>query len=239
LLAAHVLAIEVAERVDAEQRVRLSERARSRAVLVARDVADRERRRIARETHDIVGHALNVMLLTTAAARRTLDTDTEQARALLENVEEVGREAFGDLDVALGLIDQSGNISPGNGIDDLQELVDRVGRAGLRVDLHITGQPGNIAKLVDWSVYRIVQECLTNVMRHADNARTVVVINFTPVAIVVRVVDDGPGTPVNPARSGHGLAGMRERVEVMGGRFVAGAQPGRGFEVVAEIPVGT
>ena len=196
LLAAHVLAIEISERVDAERRVRQSERARNRAVLVARDVADRERRRIARETHDIVGHALNVMLLTTAAARRTLESNTGQARALLENVEEVGREAFADLDVALGLIDQSRDIGPGNGIADLQELVDRVGRVGLPAELQITGTPGNIATLVDWSVYRIVQECLTNVMRHAANAHTVVAINFAPEAIVIRVTDDGPRVPV-------------------------------------------
>jgi signal transduction histidine kinase len=238
LLAAHILAIEVSERADAEQRVRQSERARNRAVLVARDVADRERRRIARETHDIVGHALNVMLLTTAAARRTLDVDAGQAKALLENVEEVGREAFGDLDVALGLIDQSRNIVPGNGIDDLQELVDRVGKAGLPVDLHLHGTPGNIPTLVDWSVYRIVQECLTNVMQHAASAHTVVDINFTRDAIVVTVIDDGSRVAPNPSRGGHGLTGMRERVEVMGGHLTAGARPDRGFEVVAEIPVG-
>jgi signal transduction histidine kinase len=239
LLAAHILAIEVAERADAEARARQSERARNRAVLVARDVADRERRRIARETHDIVGHALNVMLLTTAAARRTLEVDAEQARALLENVEEVGREAFGDLDAALGLIDQSRDIVPGNGINDLEELVDRVGKAGLPVDLHLTGVPGNIPTLVDWSVYRIVQECLTNVMRHAGNAHTDVTVNFTPDAIVVTVTDDGARAPVTASRGGHGLAGMRERVEVMGGRLTAGARAGRGFEVVAEIPVVT
>jgi signal transduction histidine kinase len=239
LLAAHILAIEVSERADAEARARQSERARNRAVLVARDVADRERRRIARETHDIVGHALNVMLLTTAAARRTLDVDAQQARALLENVEEVGREAFGDLDVALGLIDQSRNIVPGNGINDLQDLVDRVGRAGLPVDLHLTGIPGNIPTLVDWSVYRIVQECLTNVMQHAANAHTTVEINFMPDTIAVRVVDDGSRVAPDRSRGGHGLAGMRERVEVMGGRLTAGARPGRGFEVIAEIPVGS
>jgi signal transduction histidine kinase len=107
----------------------------------------------------------------------------------------------------------------------------------LPVDLHITGMQGNIATLVDWSVYRIVQECLTNVMQHAGSAHTVVDIDFTPEAVVVKVTDDGLRAPQSPSRGGHGLAGMRERVEVMGGRLTAGARPGRGFEVVAEIPV--
>src|SRR5207249_1207016 len=118
LLAAHLLAIEITERIDWERRARRSDQARSVAVLAARDIADRERRRIARETHDIVGHALNVMLLSTAAARRTLENDTDGARGLLENVEAVGRGAFGDLDVALGLIDQSDDATLGHGIDD-------------------------------------------------------------------------------------------------------------------------
>jgi signal transduction histidine kinase len=235
LLAAHILAIEIDGRVEAERRARQSERARILAQLAARDIAASERRRIARETHDIVGHALNVMLLSTAAARRTIDTDVDGAREMLENVEAVGRGAFADLDVALGLMDPSDH-APGNGIDDLPALVVRVGNAGLPVELRVSGEPRPIPTLVDWSVYRIVQECLTNVMRHAGPARTSVEIAFAPAAIRVTVVDAGGARVRRPGRSGRGIAGMRERVEVLGGHLDATARP-HGFEVVAEIPL--
>jgi signal transduction histidine kinase len=237
LLVALVFALEVCERVRVEQLARRTEVARARAELSALSAATDERRRISRETHDIVGHALNVMLLSAGGARRALRRDPAEAQHLIETVEEVGRAAFDDLDVALGLVDQSDEIPPDRGVGDLDELVDRMQRAGVEVELDVQGVPRSLPRLVDWSVYRIVQESLTNVAKHGAAAHTSVAVQYTDGEVVITVVDDGGGAKKKKG-NGQGIAGMRERVEVLGGHLYAGPRGDSGFAIRAEIPTG-
>ena len=234
ILTALAFSVEVSNRLRAEYLARQAE-----AEQVA--AAESERRRIARETHDIVGHALNVMLLEAAAARRTLTTDIDRAREMLERLEETGRDAFGDLDVALGLVDRTPNLPPGRGLDAVGELVDRVGSAGVSIELSVEGRARELSTLVDWSAYRILQEALTNVVKHAPGAHVAMTIAYAGDDVVLTVVDDGGvnGRPRRraPFRGGRGIIGMRERVAVLGGVIHTGREPGGGFGVRVRLPV--
>jgi len=246
LLAALAFAVEVGERTRAEQVLREAEAARAREQLAGLDAAANERSRIVREAHDIFGHALNIMILSSGAARRVLRTDPDAAQELLETTEEVGRDAFRDLDTALGLADQSPDLAPQRGLADLDELVDRLGRAGLRVECAVEGEPRPLPRLVDWSAYRIIQESLTNVVKHANSNRTRIQIRYGPTSLHLRIADDGVGSATNGrngnggrngrARNGRGLVGMRERVAVLGGRIQTGPDADRGFYVEVELP---
>ena len=247
ILSALVLAVEVAERNRAQQRLRRYEITQARAELAAMEAAVSERRRIARETHDIVGHALNVMILSGAAARRVLDSDPHQARELLGTVEDVGRDAFRDLDVALGLTDQSADFAAPKGLADIEELVARLVQAGMQVEYNVEGPARPLPRLVDVSAYRIVQEALTNVAQHAADARAVVHVRFEPLTLFLEVSDHGSpprrngngggnGSGNGNGIGGRGLIGMRERVAVLGGQIEAGPIPD-GFSVVAELPI--
>jgi signal transduction histidine kinase len=250
-----VLAIEVAERTRAQRVLQQSETGRMHAELEAVQAADSERRRIARETHDIVGHALNVMILSGAAANRILDSDPQQARELLRTVDAVGRDAFRDLDFALGLTDQSPDFAAPKGIADIDELVRRLVSAGMQVEYRVEGSARALPRLVDGSAYRIVQQSLTNVAQHAPDAHAVVQIRFAPDMLFLEVADydasrgrsrspggngnrsgNGNGNANGNGNGGRGLIGMRERVAVLGGRLVAGPVP-YGFSVVAELPL--
>jgi len=235
VLSALILAVEVAERMRVEYLLRQAERQRMHAELTALQAATRERRRIVRETHDIMGHALNVILLSGGAARRVLEYDIAQARELLGTVEEVGREAFRDLDVALGLIDVSDDMAPRKGLHDLEELVARLVRSGMDVEYEIEGTPRPIPRLVDGSAFRIVQESLTNVVRHAGHAHTRVHVRFLPTMLQLEVADYAT-EGASPNGAGRGLVGMQERVAVLGGRMRAG-QTDAGYSVVAELPL--
>jgi signal transduction histidine kinase len=236
LITAMTLAVEVTERVRAERRLRRTETERIRAELAAMQAAQTERTRIARETHDIVGHALNVMILSGAAARRVLDRDSEKATELLATLEDVGRDAFRDLDAALGLADKSADFAPLQGLGELDELVDRLVQAGMDIEFTVTGVPRALPRLVDGSAYRIVQESLTNVAKHAVDARTSVNVAYAPGAIVLEIADDGRGARQNGS-NGRGVMGMRERVAVLGGHIEAGPSPNGGYCVRAEIPI--
>ena len=237
ILAALTLAVEVAERGRAERALARAETERIKAELAAMHAASAERSRIARETHDIVGHALNVMILSGAAARRVLHIDPPQATELLATVEEVGREAFRDLDIALGLTDRSPDFSALKGLADLDELVGRLTRAGMQVDYKIEGHPRPLPKLVDGSAFRIIQESLTNVAKHAANARTHVHVRFAPTTLMLEVSDVGGRAEGPKGRPGRGSAGMRERVAVLGGHIEAGPRAGGGYSVTAELPL--
>ena len=237
LLAALVLSVSIADRVRAERRVARAEGERNRAERQVVTAAEDERRRIARETHDIVGHALNAMLLQAGAARRMLDRDSNRTRALLESMETEGRDAFRDLDLALGLGDRTRDLDPVRGLANLPDLVDRMQRAGISVSLDVTGEPVNISTLVDWSAYRIAQEALTNVAKHAIGARARVEISYTPEFVTLTVIDDGGRTAKSTTHGGHGLVGMRERVAVLGGEITLGPQPRGGFLVRARLPI--
>jgi signal transduction histidine kinase len=247
ILAALTLAVEVVQRIRVERRLMRAETGRIKAEIGAMEAAATERQRIARETHDILGHALNVMILSGAAARQVVDSDTTQAKELLATIEDVGREAFRDLDVALGLTDRSPDVSSLKGLADLDELVGRLARAGMQVDYEVDGPARPLPKLVDGSAYRIIQESLTNIAKHATNARGHVHVRFAPTALLLEVThgsngsepsngaDRAPGNGKNAAS--RGLVGMRERVAVLGGHLEAGPMAGGGYSVTAELPL--
>jgi signal transduction histidine kinase len=237
VLSALVLAVEVTERTNAERVSRRAETQRAKAELAAMQAAATERQRIARETHDIVGHALNVIILSGAAARRVMHRDDEKAKELLATIESVGRDAFRDLDVALGLTDQSPDFTPLKGLADLDELVGRLVQAGMAVDYVVEGSPRPLPRLVDGSAYRIIQESLTNVAKHSADAHTRVHVRYAPTTLVLEVIDDGAGAAIRNGRSRRGLIGMRERVAVLGGHIKAGPAEEGGFSVVAELPI--
>jgi signal transduction histidine kinase len=234
LLAALTLAVEVADRRRAESAVRKAEAHRNRAERAAAAAADGERRRIARETHDIVGHALNVVLLQAGAARRVIATDAELTRTFLESIETVGRDAFRDLDIALGLADRSPDLPPGRGLSSVPELVDIMRQAGISIDLDMDGcEQLELSTLVDWSAYRIVQEALTNVAKHAREAHANVTVRLDGDEILLSIVDDGSS---RPGAEGRGLIGIRERAGVLGGHIDLGPTKGGGFAVRARLP---
>jgi signal transduction histidine kinase len=236
LLAALAFAVAVAERARAERLSREAQTKRVRAEVAAMQAAAGERRRIARETHDIIGHALNVIILSGAAARRVLDRDVEKAKALLSAVEDAGRDAFRDLDVALGLTDQSPDFAPLQGLADIDELVGHLVDTGMRVEYIIDGSVRPLPRLVDGSAYRIIQESLTNVAKHAVNAHTRVSVSYKPEMLRVEVSDGGNGRTSGNRASQRGLFGMRERVAVLGGRIEAGPRGDGGYSVVAKLP---
>jgi signal transduction histidine kinase len=238
LVAALMLTVEVADRRRVEQVARSAEVRRIRSEHRAREIAHEERRRVARDTHDIVSHGLNVMLLQAGAARSVLNSDVRLARQLLESLEAAGRNACDDLDVALALGDRSPEAPDAHGVDDIGELVDVMRGAGLEVGLDVEGERGEITSIVDRSAYRIVQEALTNVAKHAPGARTLVGVRFAPDAVFVSVVDDGAGSPARPLNGsqGRGLLGMRERVTVLAGHLEAGPEGEHGFAVRARLP---
>jgi signal transduction histidine kinase len=250
ILTALTLAVEVVQRLRIERRLVRAETQRIEAEIAAMEAAASERQRIARETHDILGHALNVMILSGAAARQVVDNDQTQAKELLATIEDVGREAFRDLDVALGLADLSPDAASLKGLADLDELVGRLARTGMQVDYEVEGAARPLPKLVDGSAYRIIQESLTNIAKHAANARGHVHVRFAPTALLLEVTDGSNGAE-SPNGNGHGadrsrngkavpsrgLAGMRERVAVLGGHLEAGPIAGGGFAVTAELPL--
>lgn len=240
LLFALVLANEVTERRRAENAQRRAQAERAEAQLAATAAAGLERRRIAREIHDIVSHALNVMLLQAGAARRLLNADVEESRNLLETIEAVGRGAFRDLDVALGLADDPPDSFAGRGLASVPALVDLMRQAGMTIDYTVEGQAnGSIPTIVDWSAFRVVQEAMTNVVKYAPRAHVQVTARFLPEEVIVSVVDDGGGSVPAPLTNGNGrgLIGMRERVTALGGHIDIDANGGSGFAIRASLPV--
>jgi signal transduction histidine kinase len=239
LLAALLLAVEVIERRRTEAELLAAEQVRHRAERTAILAAAAERRRLATDIHDVLGHALNVMLLQAGAARRSVEQDPEAARELLESIEATGRTAFRDLDLALGLVDRNSLQGGGPGLEALPELVDTLRRAGLLVDLVVDGEDPALSQIVDRSAYRVVQEALTNVAKHAPGARTLVRVHREPTWLVVSVTDDGWQAPRTggPPGGGRGLVGLRERVVLLGGHFESGEMPAGGFRLRATFPV--
>jgi signal transduction histidine kinase len=244
LLAALILAVEVDDRLRAERQLREAETRRVHAELATLDAATGEQRRIAREVHDIVGHALNVMLLQAGAARRSMNGDNPLVREHLEAIEEVGRHAFRDLDVALGIVDRSPDLEPGKGLAYVPELVDTMRRAGMAVELVVEGDRPTLTTIVDWSAYRIVQEALTNVVKHSPGATARVTIAYAPDRVRLSVENDGPlgngnghGDGVRADRHGRGLIGIRERASVLGGEITYGPAARGGFAVEASLPL--
>jgi signal transduction histidine kinase len=217
-----------------EARVSLAEQETMRRVA-------EERLRIAREVHDVVGHGLATITLRAGVADRVADRDPGEVRAALRAIRQVSRESLADLSALLGVLRESDDAPPERAptpdLDALPRLVDGLRDAGLDVDLQIDGNGGPVPEVVAAAGYRIVQEALTNVARHAGpSPRAHVRLSRHDGVVEVEVRDDGPGTPA-PVRPGGGLTGMRERAAALGGAFEAGSPAGGGFRVWASLPV--
>ena len=201
-----------------------------------------ERTRIARELHDIVAHAMSVMVVQAGAAEQVAGDDPEQARDALRQIRCTGTGALAEMRRLVSVLrdpDDAGLLAPQPGLAGLEALVQDARVAGLPIALSVSGEPRELPAGLDLAAYRIVQEALTNVRRHAATATTVTVeLRFGDDDLCIDVTDDGPGTTTS-AGGGHGLIGMRERVQLYGGRLQAFASPGRGFRVVAELPLGS
>ena len=200
-----------------------------------------ERSRMARELHDVVAHGVSVIVVQATAARRVLPNDVAAAQEALASIEATGRTALSELRTLLGALrteDELGSLRPQPDLNALAELVERTRVAGLPVELRIAGERRPLSPGVDVSAYRIVQEGLTNVLKHAPGARATVVVGYDEDGLRVEVSDDGPGAPIESRDgAGHGLMGMRERVILLGGDLTAGPLPGGGFAVRAFFPL--
>jgi signal transduction histidine kinase len=203
----------------------------------ARRAVLEERVRIARELHDVVAHHVSVMGVQAGVARRLFDRDPPEAVQAIGAVEAASRQAIADLQQLVGVLrrqEDGDDLAPQPSLRRLPELVEHMRQAGLPVELTVTGRPERLPAGVELSAYRIVQEALTNTLKHAGASRAGVTIRCVNGTVEVEVVDDGQGPPPGrPASGGKGLLGMRERVSLYGGRLEAGARPGGGFRVHA------
>lgn len=221
---------------EAEVRRQFSERVASRAVAG-------ERLRIARELHDSVAHSIGIIALQAGAAARVVEARPEEARVAMVAVERAGREALAGLRRMLGALrDAEGGeaaapLDPLEGLEGVGRLAERAGEAGVRVEVCWEGERRVLPREVDFAAFRIVQESVTNVVRHAGTGACRVVIAFGSGELGVEVTDGGSG-PGERVGVGYGLIGMRERVALLGGEFSAGGVPSGGFRVAATLPVG-
>lgn len=219
---------------DRAVRLEREQEAATRAALA------QERGRIARELHDVVAHSVSVMLVQAGAARHILGTAPDQAREALLAVEAGGREAMAELRHLLGVLNDDGegmSLAPQPGAEQIASLIRRVGEAGLPVDLRVIGQPRPLPPGIDLAAYRIVQEALTNALKHAGMARTQVILEYRPAELKVEVLDDGDGPCGEAGGHGRGLVGMQERVALYGGTLEAGPRLERGYAVRAWLPL--
>jgi signal transduction histidine kinase len=198
--------------------------------------ADEERLHIARELHDSLTHQISVIKLQSEVAVHVASRRGEDVPEALLAIQEAGREASRELRATLAAL-RDGDSNHPHGIDHLPELVDRARASGLDATLTIEGERQDVPAAVGRTVYRIVQESLTNVARHADSASASVRIDWRPDALAVRIDDDGPAAPGVTSAPGVGLLGMRERVTALGGRLRAAPRTEGGFSVEAELPV--
>ncbi|MGN9808697.1 sensor histidine kinase [Micromonospora sp. BQ11] len=205
----------------------------------ATEAVTAERLRIARDLHDQVAHSIGVIAIQAGVGARVIDTQPTEARAALATIEATSRETLAGLRRTLGALrrpdHEAAPLDPTPGTADLDRLVAAAGDAGLRVDLRRDGEPVPVPAEVGLAAYRIVQESLTNVVRHAAVGHCRVTVTQRPDEVGVEVVDGGRGGPVGG--EGHGILGMRERVALLGGRFEAGPRPEGGFRVAAGLPV--
>jgi signal transduction histidine kinase len=221
---------ELAERVDAEREQH------ARAAMVD------ERTRIARELHDVIAHSVSVMVIQTGGARRVMDAEPERARVALSAVERAGRDALAEMRRLLPVLSIGNDpraLAPQPGLADIPQLVSRTCAAGLHTELLVDGERRPVSPALDLCAYRIVQEALTNAVKHASPGRATVRVCWAPAELELGVRNDGPVPPHRSAEpnGGHGIAGMRERVWLHGGSLEVGARDGGGFEVRARLPL--
>src|SRR4051812_13340846 len=216
------------------ERSEQAEAAEVRAALAAAE----ERARIGRELHDIVAHAVSVMVLQVGAIRHRLAESPE--RDALQGVEETGRMALAEMRRLLGAMrrgEEDLELAPQPGLNRLEALVEEVDRAGLPVRLRVDGEPVPLPHALDLSAYRIVQEGLTNALKHAHARQADVLVRYAPGELCIEVRDDGAGDRRN-GDAGHGLIGVGERVKVYGGEMTAGGADGGGFVLRTRLPLG-
>lgn len=224
-----------------EERAAQLERDRDREAKLA---VSNERTRIAREIHDVVAHGLSIMIVQADGGLYAADASPEQAKKALATIGDTGRASLTEMRKMLGLLKQDAQQEldpnqprPQPGVSSLPELIENVRQAGLTVDYEVTGTPRDLPALLGLTAYRIVQEGLTNTLKHAGpGARTSVQLDFGREMLTVVVSDDGRGAGVAPSDPGHGLVGMRQRASISGGTVNAGPKAGGGYEVIAKLP---
>ena len=239
-----MLARELAEKAERAQHARDEEERRAIAV---------ERSRIARELHDVLAHNLSVMVVQASAARRIVGRDPEKAVEVAALIQRTGREALAEIRHLFGAVrrGEDDDLSGPPSITRVDGLARRARAAGLGVELRVVGEPVALPAGIDLTAYRIVQEALTNALKHAGSARASVTVCYEPNEVVLSIEDDGEGAregfelgqegaregfELGQVGGGHGLVGMRERAALYGGTLEAGPRAGRGFEVVAHLP---
>jgi signal transduction histidine kinase len=209
---------------------------------IRRQVVAEERTRLARELHDVVAHHVSVIGVLAAAARRQLDRDPGKASAALGSIEDSSRQAVVEMHRLLGFLREEGDadeLAPPPNLRQLDVLTAQLGEARFSVDVRVEGEERALPTSVELSAYRVVQEALTNTVKHAEASKAEVRVRYRPKEVEVEIVDDGLGQAVVPAKpGGRGLIGMRERVALHGGRLTAGPRPGGGYAVQATFPFG-
>lgn len=223
-------------RVIAEQATERAERAERTKETEARQRVDAERLRIARDVHDTVAHSLAIINVHAGVTAHMLDKHPEHARDTLVTIEQTSAQALHELRTTLGMLrDGDPGRTPTPGLGQLDQLTAMARDAGLEVTIDVHGRPRELPSAVDHTAYRILQESVTNAIRHAGPARVAIWLGYGDSDLQIRVTDDGPGP--RSVADGRGIVGMRERAALLGGRLTAAPCPGGGFEVTADLPL--
>jgi signal transduction histidine kinase len=219
-----------------DRRAELAERERD---VAAREAVVEERARIARELHDAIAHNVSMMVVQAGAERRVLGTSSSATKEVLETIEQIGRGALTEMRRLVGMLraDAPDMLAPQPRLADLPTLMAQVGAAGLPVDFRVDGDSRELPVGIELSAYRIVQEALTNALKHGGQAQAAVHLRYGADTLELEITDDGGGALVQVPGGGQGLVGMRERVSLYGGVFDAGARPGGGFAVRVLLPL--
>ena len=239
-LAAWLLVLAAAGEGLRIRRVRVEEAARTREE-EARRRAGEERLRIARELHDVLAHNISLINVQAGVALHLMDEQPDQARTALTAIKSASKDALGELRSVLDVLrtseaDQGAPRAPTAGLDDLGRLVSGATAAGIDVRVVTSGTPRPLPPSVDLAAFRIVQEALTNVTRHAGQATATISLTYGDAGLTVQVEDDGHGGATNGAGGGNGIRGMKERARALGGQLEAGPKPDGGFRVTASLP---
>ncbi|MCX5598983.1 sensor histidine kinase [Streptomyces phaeochromogenes] len=230
-----ILAVSELARVRREQ----WDRDRAERRQAAKRRADEERLRIARELHDVLAHSISVINVQAGVGLALLDSDPEQARTALTTIKAASKEALGEVRQVLDTLRTPGDAprAPAPGLDRLPELVEQAAGAGLTVDVESGGERRALPPGADLAAFRVIQEALTNVVRHSGSRHARVRVDYARDALTLRIDDDGPATGEDAGGSGNGLAGMRERASALGGTIEAGPREDGGFRVLALLPL--
>jgi signal transduction histidine kinase len=221
---------------DRDSRARLAERERD---VAAREAVVEERARIARELHDAVAHSVSMMVIQAGAERRVLGDRDGSTREVLQTIEQIGRDALTEMRRLVGMLrtDAADRLVPQPTLADLPTLMTQVREAGLPVEFTVDGSARQLPVGIELSAYRIVQEALTNALKHAGRAHAAVSVRYGPDSLELEITDDGAGTQADVPGGGHGLTGIRERVTLYGGKFDASARLDGGFAVRVMLPL--